>query len=379
MTNNTEHGSRKRLFSGLYSKSHITTSSLVQEVTRVVLFDRLLPLLKRHSQGKEALNVTDLNYAYSMDSFVNWQFGLQAGCNLIQNEQERNMYLDGFFAREHHSFAATELPGLTSFLAWFGIHLIPKSVDMGTHEIEEWNLAMCDKAEKPLRNGSAGKFSTKPETIFAQALKTMGSAAQASGGSKISEPYANRNEIACEMFSASSAAHETSGNTLTYVYWELSRRPHLQTKLRQELLALDPPLELQSKDAANMPSTKSLLALPLLNAIIMETLRLYPAVPGPQPRVTPHPRNSLGGFDNIPAGVVVQCYAYALHRNQDVFPEPEMWKPERWLDASQAELTAMRRWFWAFGSGPSMCIGSNFALYCESPPIFTITLSTSAW
>lgn len=55
--------------------------------------------------------------------------------------------------------------------------------------------------------------------------------------------------------------------------------------------------------------------------------------------------------------------AHSLHRNEDVFPSPEEWRPERWLQASESELKEMRKWFWAFGSGGRMCIGSHFAVY----------------
>lgn len=53
-----------------------------------------------------------------------------------------------------------------------------------------------------------------------------------------------------------------------------------------------------------------------------------------------------------------------MHRNPDVFPEPETWRPERWLD-SDGNIDAggeKARWFWAFGSGGRMCVGSNLAM-----------------
>ncbi|KAL8703388.1 MAG: hypothetical protein Q9201_003417, partial [Fulgogasparrea decipioides] len=54
--------------------------------------------------------------------------------------------------------------------------------------------------------------------------------------------------------------------------------------------------------------------------------------------------------------------AYTLHRNPRVFPSPLSWNPSRWLDASEAHKTEIGRWFWAFGSGGRMCVGSNFAM-----------------
>jgi cytochrome P450 len=94
----------------------------------------------------------------------------------------------------------------------------------------------------------------------------------------------------------------------------------------------------------------------------METLRLHAPIPGLEPRITPAGGCTLAGYDNIPGNVRVSAMPYALHRNGDVFPDPGSWRPERWLQASEAEMKEMLRWFWAFGSGGRMCIGSNLAM-----------------
>lgn len=182
------------------------------------------------------------------------------------------------------------------------------------------------------------------------------------------QPYPRRLEIASDMLCHSAAAIETSGDTLTYLYYELSLRPALQAQLRAELLTLaNPPLyPLPEGQEIVLPDFKTVDNLPLLDAVLQETLRIWTAVPGGQPRVTPSPSCTLVGYSGIPAGVRVQASAYALHRNPEVFPDPEEWKPERWLDAEPKQLAEMKRWFWAFSSGGRMCIGSNIAIHCES-------------
>ena len=111
-----------------------------------------------------------------------------------------------------------------------------------------------------------------------------------------------------------------------------------------------------------MPSATDVDALPLLHAVVMETLRLYPSIPGAQPRQTPDPSCPLGPYKNIPGGMRINAQAYSLHRNEDAFPEPEDWWPDRWLGQVEGEKDKKEKWFWAFGSGGRMCVGSNFAM-----------------
>ena len=316
-----------------------------------------MPLLNKAAESGTAVEVLELAYSYSMDSFVAWQFGNSLGSNLIGDEKERRLYLDGFFAAAPYTFWQYEFPGLNRFFKAIG--LIPAKVDSGFHDLERWNLDKCDKAQALLAQGEEALSAEDKPVVMSLALKAMSEV-----NSKPQE-YPRRMEIASDMFAHNSAAHETSGNTLTFCLYELSRRPELQSKLREELLTLVPPLFIpRGGEELALPTVKSVDTLPLLEAVIMETLRLYPSVPGGQPRRVPRPC-SLGGYDDIPAGTTVQCYAYALHRTPEIFSDPEEWKPERWIESSEEHLRTMRRWFWAFGSGGRMCIGSNFSYFCK--------------
>jgi len=120
------------------------------------------------------------------------------------------------------------------------------------------------------------------------------------------------------------------------------------------------------KSTGEVPNSKELDALPFLHALLMETLRLRAAIPGGQPRMTPHPSSTLGPY-TIPGGVRVGAQAHSVHRNADVYPEPERWDYRRWLDDengySEEQRRERDRWFWAFSSGGRMCVGSNFAMH----------------
>jgi len=125
---------------------------------------------------------------------------------------------------------------------------------------------------------------------------------------------------------------------------------------------------------------RKLDGLPLLDAVITETLRLHPSAPGPQRRFVPKGGTIIDGYF-IPAGATISSAPYCLHRYKDVYPEAELWKPERWIgtaDSTNEQPITLdeggeglengkvehdpRRWFWAFGSGGRMCVGNHFAL-----------------
>ena len=105
-------------------------------------------------------------------------------------------------------------------------------------------------------------------------------------------------------------------------------------------------------------------ALPILDAMVKETLRLYPPVAGCQPRVTNRMMvlGPIGYQVTVPPGVTVHAQAWTIHRKEAVFKAPEEWRPERWLDCSPERRREMESWYWAFGSGSRRCLGENLAL-----------------
>lgn len=117
--------------------------------------------------------------------------------------------------------------------------------------------------------------------------------------------------VAKEAANVIIAGSDTTSNTLTYLVYSVLRDPVVTAKLVDEL-----------KSCPENPSWEQLEALPYLNNMILETLRLYSAVPGSLPRDSPPQGAILGGF-RIPAGTTVVTQAYTFHRNEEVFPEPE--------------------------------------------------------
>lgn len=118
-----------------------------------------------------------------------------------------------------------------------------------------------------------------------------------------------------------------------------------------------------SGSVATLPTSETLENLPYLHAVLKESIRLRGNTPTPNPRLTPaNTTTSLGSYDNVPPGVRVSAFAWCLHRNESVFPNPEAWIPDRWLHLTKEEAVEKEKWFWGFGSGSRMCLGKNLAM-----------------
>jgi cytochrome P450 len=112
---------------------------------------------------------------------------------------------------------------------------------------------------------------------------------------------------------------------------------------------------------------KDLRDMKYLEACIKEALRLFPSVPFVGR--TNEQQISVNGF-TVPKGVTCLVFLYEVHRDQKYFPEPELYKPERFLDNSHTNRHPFA--YVPFSAGPRNCIGQKFALLEEKAMVATI-------
>jgi cytochrome P450 len=140
------------------------------------------------------------------------------------------------------------------------------------------------------------------------------------------------------------AAHLTTANTLTWTLFLLAQHPHVASALVEEL------------DAAlggEVPSLRQLEGLPLLDAVIKESMRILPASAYSH-RVNVRPVR-LGDLP-LPAGTPIVFSPVITHHMPELFPEPEAFRPERWRTISPSPYA-----YFPFAAGPRMCIGAGLA------------------
>ncbi|MCJ1420522.1 hypothetical protein MMC32_006879 [Xylographa parallela] len=342
------HSERKRMMSNVYSKSTIQASTELREISREIIHDRLLPILQSAATRGTPTDILELTTAYSMDFTSAYLLGAAKATNFLQDVDQRKRALRLYRCRKPSMFWATELPTLTKTLGHVGIPVVPRPIADATEELEDWFLKLCNDATQVGKEIPSGAMTYKQLALGLEKFPFPG--------------QAQDRVIASELLDHAIAGFETNGIVLTYATWELSQRPDMVKALREEMLTLSPPLRFPMHEGDDLPTPRSIDNLRLLNAVVQETLRLYPPSPGPQPRVTPATPSTILGYDNIPGNVRISSNSYSLHRNEEVYPEPEKWKPERWLEENKEAVDERYRLFWTFGSGGRMCIGSHFAL-----------------
>ncbi|MEW1904684.1 cytochrome P450 [Streptomyces sp. NPDC086147] len=168
-------------------------------------------------------------------------------------------------------------------------------------------------------------------------------------------------EIRDETVTLYIGGHETTSSTLVWAWHLLSRNPRVRDALTEEF---DRVL------ADHEPGYDDYASLTYTQAVVKETLRLYPTIW----LITGLAKEgaTIGGTP-VPAGTRVWSSQWATHRDPRWYGDPEAFRPERWLTGEQegrkgdepAEGAAGEipeyAWF-PFGGGPRVCLGTRFAL-----------------
>lgn len=151
-------------------------------------------------------------------------------------------------------------------------------------------------------------------------------------------------ELAEQLRTLLFAGHETTATALAWAVWLLHRHPEALARVRDEIERLGP-----------TPAPEAFASLPFLEACCYEALRMCPPVVDVG-RVLRKPLQ-VGRF-TIPAGETIVPAPLLLHLREDLYPEPERFRPERFLDKRPSPFELI-----AFGGGVRRCLGAAFAIY----------------
>jgi cytochrome P450 family 110 len=152
-------------------------------------------------------------------------------------------------------------------------------------------------------------------------------------------------ELRDELITLLVAGHETTATAITWALYWIHKVPAVSNRLLSEVQAIGGSLD-----------PNALLRLPYLNAVCCETLRICPVAMLTFPRVT-RTRVELMGSSLEPGTIVAGCI-YLAHRREDVYPNPDEFRPERFLERRYSAFEYL-----PFGGGVRRCIGMAFAQF----------------
>ncbi|XP_026803476.3 cytochrome P450 4V2 [Pangasianodon hypophthalmus] len=168
-----------------------------------------------------------------------------------------------------------------------------------------------------------------------------------------------REEVDTFMFEG----HDTTAAGMNWAIHLLGAHPDIQRKVQQELYEV-------FGDSDRPINTEDLKKLRYLECVIKEALRIFPSVPFFARSICED--TQINGY-KVPKGVNVIILTYSLHRDPRFFPEPEEFRPERFLP----ENTVGRNpyCYIPFSAGLRNCIGQRFALMEEKVILASILRS----
>ena len=149
------------------------------------------------------------------------------------------------------------------------------------------------------------------------------------------------------------AGADTTASTLAFVFYELMRHEDVLAKLRSEIV---------SAGVSKVTKFTELNKLPFLEASIKETLRIHFILSIMMEREVPLTGADIAG-KWIPGGTIVSISQHVTSKDPKIWgDDAEAYRPDRWLEADEAQKRIMERTFIGFGAGKRICLGQHLAL-----------------
>jgi cytochrome P450 len=147
------------------------------------------------------------------------------------------------------------------------------------------------------------------------------------------------------------AGFETTANVLRLVFFHVFSNAAILQRLRAELASASGPSQSSGQVEFEL---RTLEQLPYLTSILMEGMRLSPAIASRMTRIASD-RDIVCGEWNIPTGTPVGMTTLLIHTDEKLYPEPMRFKPERWMDLDARKK--VDKTYMPFSRGTRNCLG----------------------
>ncbi|KAG8559963.1 hypothetical protein GDO81_017504 [Engystomops pustulosus] len=296
------------------------------------LIKRINYLRSQEDDGETVTNVNDLYFKYSMEAVATILYECRLGCLNQRVPQQTLEYIEALelmFSMFKTTMYAGAIPKwLRPFIpkpweefcrSWDGLFKFSQiHVDDKLKEIES-----------QLEKGEEVKGGLLTSLLISKELS-------------LEELYANMTEMLL-------AGVDTTSFTLSWATYLLAKNPQIQQSVYNEIV--------QNLGKDVVPSAEDVPRLPLVRAVLKETLRLFPVLPG-NGRVMQDDM-VIGGY-LIPKGTQLALCHYSTSYDEDYFSAAEDFRPSRWLRHGHLDRVENFGSI-PFGYGIRSCIGRRIA------------------
>ncbi|RYC57327.1 hypothetical protein CHU98_g8890 [Xylaria longipes] len=311
--------------------------------------DIYLKCLLETSQASEAVNFTERAGWLTLDIIGSISFGYHLE---TQTNEENRFVANAIAFALYRSNILHHVYDLSRFL----LRRITNTFDSHVRE-KYWRLL-----EKMIESRKArGKDGDRDFYSFISELSAE-------------EGNVRQGELFSEAIVLMVAGSDTTATALSATFFYLSRNPGCYEKLCNEIRST-------FASGEEIKAGPQLAGCRYLRACLDESMRMSPSVPGTLWRIQDPGDEQPLVIDGhlVPKGTLMGVSAYAIHHNEEYFPDSFTFKPERWLAAgtSSEEDAAAKRMhdaFAAFSTGSRACAGKALA-YMES----TLVLAKTLW
>ncbi|KAL0931103.1 cytochrome P450 [Colletotrichum truncatum] len=288
--------------------------------------------------GTTPVNLQEHFFRFTLDSATEFLFGKSVNSLKRCVDQDADS-LDAQFETAFATAQAEcmEFVGLGP-LAKYARVKSHKQVDVVHRYIDQFVERAIEYRKKHDELGAESSAEKKSKYLFLQELAKV---------------TTDRSRLRYELLNVLMAGRDTTASLLGNLFFMISKRPKIWSKLQHEVDGLN----------GSMPSYSTLRDMPYLKACLRESLRLHPVVPVNTRIATTDTMLPRGGGPDrkspvyVKKGTAVGWSVYAMHRRKDIYgPDANEFRPERW---SSLRVT----WeYLPFNGGPRICLGQQYAL-----------------
>lgn len=326
LSNKEAHAARRKLQNQSYSqRSVLGNESFIADKADMLV--RRLAAAARHSSSGKTADVYQLNGLFSLEVI------LKCALNVDSGEQPSVDSVTIFNAMEKGNKGMALMAAIPFLTRKNGIY-IPGHTGFCFRQMDLWESMTADMIDQ-FRQNEVPKDTNMRFMLTPMIIKE--------------DTYLRRrlttDELVEEVMGLLFAGSGTTSSSITYLLYAMAQEPAQQEKLRAELLATDSTLA-------------ALQQAPILNAVIKETMRVYPTIISTIPRVLD--RELVVEKHLLPVGTFVGMQNYVHHRDPALFPSPDEFLSDRWL-ADDDTTVDMNAALTPFSIGTRNCIGQNLA------------------